>query len=67
MKRNSGSEKTYKIWYAHEKAIFAKYGEYKYRLAVNGLGEIEICDLENFAVVAKGNRAVQKKIKELAQ
>lgn len=57
---------TRKVWYANEKVIFAKYGEYRYRLVVNGLGEVEIYDLKKFEVVAKGNRAVQAKIKELA-
>ena len=58
---------TQKLWYANEKAIFAKYGEYRYRLVVNGLGEVEIYDFKKFETVAKGNRAAQKKIKELAQ
>ena len=63
---NKISATTRKVWYANEKAIFAKYGEYRYRLVVNGLGEVEIYDLKNFKAVAKGNRECQKKIKELA-
>ena len=60
------SATTRKVWYANEKAIFGKYGQYRYRLVVNGLGEVEIYDLKNFKAVAKGNRECQKKIKELA-
>ena len=60
------TETTRKVWYANESAIFKKYGQYRYRLVVNGLGEVEIYDLKRFEVVAKGNRAVQQKIKELA-
>ena len=51
----------------NEEKIFRKYGEYRYRLVVNGLGVVEIIDLKAINTIASGNKAVQKKIKELAQ
>lgn len=61
------TETTEKGWRENEKSIFAKYGEYRYRLVVNGLGVVEIIDLKHIETIASGNKAVQKKIKELAK
>ena len=49
----------------NEKALFKKYGEYRYRIGVNGLGEVVLTDFRTCQDIAKGNRAVQAKIKEL--
>lgn len=59
------SETTRKVWASNEKALFAKYGEYRYRMGVNGLGEVVLTDFRTCQDIAKGNRAVQAKIKEL--
>ena len=56
---------TRKVWANNEKALFKKYGEYRYRMGVNGLGEVVLTDFRTCQDIAKGNRAVQAKIKEL--
>ena len=61
------TETTRLVWRENEEKIFKKYGEYRYRLVVNGLGVVEIIDLKAIITIASGNKAVQKKIKELAQ
>lgn len=61
------TETTRLVWRENEEKIFKKYGEYRYRLVVNGLGVVEIIDLKAISTIASGNKAVQKKIKELAQ
>ena len=35
---------TQKVWADNEKALFKKYGEYRYRIGVNGLGEVVLTD-----------------------
>ena len=61
------TETTRLVWQENEEKIFKKYGEYRYRLVVNGLGVVEIIDLKAINTIASENKAVQKKIKELAQ
>jgi hypothetical protein len=61
------TETTRLVWRENEEKIFKKYGEYRYRLVVNGLGVVEIIDLKAIITIASGNKAVQKKIKELAK
>lgn len=61
------TETTHLVWRENEEKIFKKYGEYRYRLVVNGLGVVEIIDLKAVNTIESGNKAVQKKIKELAQ
>ena len=61
------TETTHLVWRENEEKIFKKYGEYRYRLVVNGLGVVEIIDLKQIQTIASGNKAVQNKIKELAQ
>lgn len=61
------TETTRRGWRENEETIFAKYGEYRYRLVVNGLGVVEIIDLKQIQTIESGNKAVQKKIKELAK
>ena len=60
------TETTRLVWRENEEKIFKKYGEYRYRLVVNGLGLVEIIDLKAVNTIVSGNKAVQKKIKELA-
>lgn len=62
---NNISETTRKVWANNEKALFERYGEYRYRMGVNGLGEVVLTDFRICQDIAKGNRAVQAKIKEL--
>ncbi len=57
---------TEKVWNETYPKIKEKYGDYHYGLVVNGLGEVEVYDYKTFTVLAKGNRAAQKKLKELA-
>ena len=64
---NNITETTRKVWRENEEKIFTRYGEYRYRLVVNGLGVVEIIDLKAINTIASGNKAVQKKIKELAK
>ena len=59
------STTTQKVWANNEKALFERYGEYRYRMGVNGLGEVVLTDFRTCQDIAKGNRAVQAKIKEL--
>ncbi len=61
------TETTMRVWEENEEKIFAKHGDYRYRLSVNGLGVVEIIDLKQIKTIASGNRAVQRKIKELAK
>ena len=61
------TETTRLVWRENEEKIFRKYGEYRYRLVVNGLGVVEIIDIKARNTIASGNKAVQKKIKELAK
>ena len=61
------TETTRLVWRENEEKIFKKYGEYRYRLVVNGLGLVEIIDLKAVNTIVSGNKAVQKKIKELAK
>ena len=61
------TETTRMVWRENEEKIFRKYGEYRYRLVVNGLGVVVIIDLKTISTIASGNKAVQKKIKGLAQ
>ena len=61
------TETTHPVWRENEEKIFKKYGEYRYRLVVNGLGVVVIIDLKTISTIASGNKAVQKKIKGLAQ
>ena len=61
------TEITRLVWRENEEKIFRKYGEYRYRLVVNGLGVVEIIDLKQIHTIASGNKAVQNKIKELAK
>lgn len=61
------TETTRLVWSKNEEKIFRKYGEYRYRLVVNGIGVVEIIDLKSISTIASGNKAVQKKIKELAK
>ena len=60
------SETTRRVWRENEKAIGLKHGCYRYRICVNGLGEVLLCDLQTMQELAKGNRAVQRAIKALA-
>lgn len=62
---NNISETTKKVWANNEKALCERYGEYRYRMGVNGLGEVVLTDFRTCQDIAKGNRAVQAKIKEL--
>jgi hypothetical protein len=55
------------LWLRHSTEIGEKHGKYRYSLGVNGLGEVILTDFRLMQDVAKGNRAVQKKIKELAR
>ena len=64
---NNITETTRRVWRENEEKIFTKYGEYRYRLVVNGLGVVEIIDLKQIQTIASGNKAVQNKIKELAK
>ena len=64
---NNITETTRRVWRENEEKIFAKYGEYRYRLVVNGLGVVEIIDLKQIQTIASGNKVVQNKIKELAK
>ena len=61
------TETTRLVWRENEEKIFRKYGEYRYRLVVNGLGVVEIIDIKARNTIASGNKAVQKKIKALAK
>ena len=61
------TETTRLVWRENEEKIFKKYSEYRYRLVVNGLGVVEIIDLKAISTIASSNKAVQKKIKELAK
>lgn len=61
------TETTRRFWRENEEKIFARYGEYRYRLVVNGLGVVEIIDLKAISTIASGNKAVQNKIKELTK
>ena len=61
------SKTTRKVWSDNEKAIGSKYGFYRFRICVNGIGEVHLTDLQNMTDIAKGNRAVQQKIRELAR
>lgn len=61
------SKTTLKAWYETETARVAKYGEYRYSLGVNGLGEVILDDWKAKTTIAKGNRAVTAKLKELVK
>ena len=61
------TETTRLVWRENEEKIFRKYAEYRYRLVVSGIGVVEIIDLKAINTIASGNKAVQKKIKELAK
>ena len=56
---------TEKVWNETYPKIKEKYGNQCW-LVVNGLGEVEVYDYKTHTVLAKGNRAAQKKLKELA-
>lgn len=61
------SKTTHKVWSTYEKAISTIHGYYRYRICVNGLGEVQLVDLQTMSNIATGNRAVQRKLKELAR
>lgn len=61
------SKTTLKAWYETETARVAKYGAYRYSLGVNGLGEVILDDWKTKTTIAKGNRAVTAKLKELVK
>ena len=47
------TETTRLVWRENEEKIFRKYGEYRYRLVVNGLGVVEIIDLKAISTIAR--------------
>lgn len=57
---NAISETTTKLWYK----VNEKYGDHVYSLCVNGLNEVILCKGYTDDI-AKGNREVQAKLREL--
>lgn len=55
------------LWLKYSTVIGEKHGKYRYSLGVNGLGEVILTDFRLMQDIAKGNGAVQKKIRELAR
>lgn len=60
------SKRTNDTWYECEPIISKKYGQNRIALCVNGLGAVVLIDYRNHETLAKGNRAVTAKLKELA-
>ncbi len=59
---NNITETTRKVWRENEEKIFAKYGEYRYRLVVNGLGVVEIIDLKQIQIDFKCGITVKENL-----
>ena len=57
-KRNNLNEKT--------KSLYNKIDE-KYRITINGKGTIELVDISNFKVLAKGEKKIQEVMKKLLE
>ncbi len=55
------SQRTTELWYQVNK----KYGDHKYTLGVNGLGEVILSKGYGGEVIAKGNRNAQRVLTEL--
>lgn len=63
---NNISKRTNDTWYECEPIISKKYGQNRIALCVNGLGAVELIDYRTYETLAKGNREVTAKLKELA-
>lgn len=50
------------LWYK----VNEKYGDHKYTLCVNGLGEVELCK-GYCETIAKGTREINAKLRELLE
>ena len=48
------------------KSLYNKIDE-KYRIAINGKGTIELVDISNFKVLARGERKIQEEMKKLLE
>ena len=46
------------------KSLYNKIDE-KYRIAINGKGTIELVDISNFKVLARGEKKIQEAMKKL--
>ena len=57
-KLNSLSEET--------KSLYNKIDE-KYRIAINGKGSLELVDISNFKVLARGEKKIQEAMKKLLE
>lgn len=57
-KLNNLNEKT--------KSLYNKIDE-KYRITINGKGTIELVDISNFKVLAKGEKKIQEVMKKLLE
>ena len=57
-KLNNLSEKT--------KSLYNKIDE-RYRITINGKGTIELVDISNFKVLAKGEKKIQEEMKKLLE
>lgn len=65
-KSSSFSKKTNDLFNELDKKLCNTDEKYRYRLGVNGLGEILFMDFKTMTDV-KGNKAIQEKIKSLLQ
>ena len=48
------------------KSLYNKIDE-KYRIAINGKGSIELVDISNFKVLARGEKKIQEAMKKLLE
>ena len=47
------------------KSLYNKIDE-KYRITINGKGSLELVDISNFKVLARGEKKIQEEMKKLA-
>lgn len=48
------------------KSLYNKIDE-KYRITINGIGAIELVDISNFKVLARGEKKIQEAMKKLLE
>ena len=46
------------------RSLYNKIGE-KYRITINGKGSLELVDISNFKVLARGERKIREEMKKL--